>query len=136
LRILVVDDDVCIREFSTEFLTHSGYEVDAAEDGAVAWQALNTDCYDLMIVDNNMPNVTGLELLKKLRAARMALPVIMATGTLPTHEFALSPWLIPDATLLKPFTCDELLGKVKAVLSMNLSSLGSAGTPPAVRVTP
>jgi DNA-binding response OmpR family regulator len=46
----------------------------------------------------------------------MALPVIMATGTLPTWEFALHPWLRPAATLLKPFTGDELLATVRNVL--------------------
>jgi DNA-binding response OmpR family regulator len=112
----VVEDDVCLREHSTAVLIRSGYEVDAAEDGAVAWEALNTDTYDLIITDNTMPRLTGVELLKKLRSARMALPVIMATGSLPKDEFAQSPWLIPDATLLKPFTADELLGKVKDVL--------------------
>ena len=115
-RILVVDDDIYIRELSTESLSLSGYQVDAAEDGDAAWQALNADAYDLLITDHNMPKVTGLELVKRLRAAHMALPVILATGIPPTDEFARSPWLIPDATLLKPYTIAELLGTVKNVL--------------------
>jgi DNA-binding response OmpR family regulator len=115
-RILVVEDDIFIRQLSTEVLIHSGYEVDAAADGAAAWQALNTDSYDLMITDNNMPKVSGVELLKKLRAARMALPVIMATGALPKEEFTRYPWLQPDATLLKPYTVAEMLRTVKKVL--------------------
>jgi DNA-binding response OmpR family regulator len=115
-RILLVDDDSGVRLLHAEVLMRSGYEVDAAEDGAAGWEALNADSYDLMITDNNMPKLTGVELLKKLRFARMALPVIMATGTLPTHEFARSPWLKPAATLLKPFTIEKLLGTVKDVL--------------------
>ena len=55
-------------------------------------------------------------MLKKLRAARMALPVIMATGTLPTEEFTRYPWLQPAATLLKPYTGEEMLKTVKKVL--------------------
>jgi DNA-binding response OmpR family regulator len=121
-RILIVDDDMFTRHLSTAVLSRSGYEVDTAEDGAVAWQALNAANYDLVITDNNMPELTGVDLLRKLRAARMALPVIMATGTLPTLEFAQSPWLMPDATLLKPFSSGELLGKVKDVLQMNDSN--------------
>ena len=54
-RILVVEDDISIRRLNTEVLRRSGYEVDAAEDGAAAWEALNADSYDLMITDNNMP---------------------------------------------------------------------------------
>ncbi|MGA2556670.1 MAG: response regulator, partial [Verrucomicrobiota bacterium] len=82
-RILVVEDDGDIRRINTEVLTHSGYEVDAAEDGAAAWETLQRQRYDLMVTDNDMPKVSGVELLHKLHAARMALPVIMATGQLP-----------------------------------------------------
>lgn len=116
-RILVVEDDRDLRRLNTEVLTRAGYLVDGAEDGDAGWTALETDSYDLLITDNNMPKLTGLDLLKKLRSARIVLPVIMATGTLPAHEFAQSPWLIPDATLIKPYTVPELLAAVQAVLS-------------------
>ncbi|MCL4789621.1 MAG: response regulator [Verrucomicrobia bacterium] len=116
IRILVADDEPAIRQLSTEVRIHSGYEVDTAEDVAAAWEALNIGYYDLMITDQNMPKLTGVELLKKLRAARMALPVILATGKLPKAEFVQYPWLQPAATLLKPFTIAELLRTVKEVL--------------------
>ena len=115
-HILVAEDDIFFRRLNTEVLERSGYEVDAAADGAAAWQALNTDGYDLLITDNSMPRVSGVELLKKLRAARMTLPVIMATGVLPTEEFIRFPWLQPAATLLKPYTGEEMLRIVKKVL--------------------
>ena len=92
-HILVVEDDNFFRRLNAAVLAQSGYEVDTAEDGAAAWQALNTDSYDLLITDNRMPKVSGVDLLKKLRAARMVLPVIMATGTLPKEELARYPWL-------------------------------------------
>jgi DNA-binding response OmpR family regulator len=115
-HILVVEDDVGIRQLNTAVLLRCGYAVDIAEDGAAAWEALNADSYDLMITDNKMPKVSGVELLKMLRAARMELPVIMATGILPTQEFARYPWLQPAATLVKPYTIEALLGAVKKVL--------------------
>jgi DNA-binding response OmpR family regulator len=115
-HILVVEDEPNIRALNTGVLINSGYDVDAAEDGAAAWEALGTDSYDLMITDNKMPRLTGVELLKKLYANRMALPVIMATGELPTEEFTRYPWLQPAAMLLKPYTIEELLGTVKKVL--------------------
>jgi DNA-binding response OmpR family regulator len=115
-RILVVEDEPNIRQLNTGVLIKSGYDVDAAEDGAAAWEALNADSYDLMITDNKMPRLTGVELLKKLYAHRMALPVIMATGELPTEEFTRYPWLQPAAMLLKPYTIEELLGMVRKVL--------------------
>lgn len=115
-HILVVEDDADIRQLNVEALERAGYQVDAAEDGAVAWQVLNSQTYDLMITDQNMPRVSGVELLKKLHAVRMTLPVIMATGTIPTAEFTRYPWLQPAATLLKPYTLEALLQKVQQIL--------------------
>jgi len=116
-RILVVEDDAQIRRLNTEVLMESGFQVDAAEDGVAAWQALNTSRYDLMITDNNMPIVTGLELIKKLRSEDNMLPVILVSGTMPTEELAQHPWLQIQATLLKPYTIPELFQTVKAVLA-------------------
>ena len=113
-RILVAEDDLAVRQCSTQVLTHHGYHVDAAEDGAVAWNTLQTQSYDLIITDNTMPKVTGVELVRKLHAAHMAVPVIMATGV-PPLEVDLRPLRIA-AILVKPFTVDELLGTVRTVL--------------------
>ena len=97
-------------------MIYSGYYVDAAEDGAVAWDALQRESYDLLVTDHNMPKVSGIELVKKLRSARMALPVILASGTMPVDELDRHPWLQLAATLHKPFTADELVDTVKKVL--------------------
>ena len=115
-HILVVDDDLFLRRLNIKVLVSSGYKVDAAADGAVAWQALNTDSYDLLITENSLPKASGVEVLKKLRAAHMVLPVIMATENLPKEEFTRYPWLQPAATLLKPYTGEEMLRMVKKVL--------------------
>jgi two-component SAPR family response regulator len=63
--------------------------------------------------------MTGIEMLERLRAARMTVPVIMATSHLPTHEFASKPWLRPEATLQRPVTNDDLLKTVKRVLRVD-----------------
>lgn len=115
-RILVVDDEPYILNICARVLISNGYHVDVAEDGAVAWRVLHAGSYDLMITDNEMPNVTGVELLKKLCTARMALPIIMATGLFPRDEFERSPWLQPTALLLKPYSVNDLIGTVKEVL--------------------
>ena len=116
-RILVVDDDPLICRLNREVLIYSGYQVDATNDGAAAWDALRVNNYDLVLTDNDMPQLTGVELLKKVHATRMAVPVVMATETLPAREFDLYPWLQPAAVLLKPYSFDELLETVKKVLS-------------------
>jgi DNA-binding response OmpR family regulator len=115
-RILVVEDDLFIRRLTVAVLIRSGYKVDAADDGAAAGEALNANSYDLLITDNNMPEVSGVELLQKLRAAGMVLPVIMTTATLPKEEFTQNPRLQPAAILLKPVTVAEILKTVKNVL--------------------
>ena len=79
-RILIVEDDDDIRHLNAEALTGSGYHVDPAVDGAQGWEALNSSSYDLLITDNNMPNLSGIELIKKLNAAGMPVRVIMASG--------------------------------------------------------
>jgi DNA-binding response OmpR family regulator len=115
-RILVVDDDSDTRQLSVDVLVSSEYEVDASIDGAAGWEALRAKHYDLVITDNKMPKMTGVELIEKLRYTRVGLPVIMATSQLPTHIFDRKPWLTPDATLQRPFSNDDLLATVKRVL--------------------
>jgi DNA-binding response OmpR family regulator len=115
-RILVVDDDSDLRLLYTDVLIRPGYAVDMAEDGAAGWEALQANNYNLLITEHAMPKLTGVELVRKLRAARMALPVVMAAVRLPTHELARNPSLQLAATLLKPFAVDALLDTVKNVL--------------------
>jgi CheY-like chemotaxis protein len=115
-RILVVDDEESVRQLNVKMLLDTGYHVDAAEDGAAAWDALQVNRYDLLVTDNSMPKVSGVELIMKLHEARIAVPVILATGSLPEAEFHRRPWLKPAATLIKPYTFAEFLGTVQSVL--------------------
>jgi DNA-binding response OmpR family regulator len=127
-RILLVDDDRNVRQHSITALTASGYDVEAAQDGAAGWQALQADTFDLIITDNHMPKMTGLEMIEKMRAARIATPVIMATHDLPTHEFVRKPWLKPKAMLQRPFTLDDLLKTIKGVLGGDNGNGGHSDT--------
>ncbi|HEX4343305.1 MAG TPA: response regulator [Verrucomicrobiae bacterium] len=115
-RILHADDDEDIRCYLKDILTQAGYAVDTARDGAGAWDDLRRNSYDLLITDNDMPEISGVGLIAKLRNAQMKLPVIMVTTAAPDQEFAKRPWLMPDAVVLKSVMSEQLLGKVKAVL--------------------
>lgn len=115
-RILVVADDMFILQVNAAVLSSFGYQTRTAEDGAAAWEALQANGYDLLITDNNMPRVSGVELVKKARSAHMTLPVILASGDLPALELEGNAWLQPVVPLRKPFTDDALLGTVKKVL--------------------
>jgi DNA-binding NtrC family response regulator len=118
-RILVVEAADDLRQLNAEVLVDAGFHVDASEDGLAAWAALQLHRYDLLITDQFLPNVSGVELLKKLHAAHMILPVIMATGILPTWEFALHPCLQSVAMLRKPYSFEKLLSMVKHILHPN-----------------
>jgi two-component system chemotaxis response regulator CheY len=115
-RILVVDDDVDIRNFSDWVLTAYGYRADTAADSADAWKALRARSYDLLITDHNMPKVTGIELVRALRSERMTLAVVLIAGNLPEEALVQNSPLQLAGTLLKPFTMEELVRTVTKVL--------------------
>jgi len=116
VRILVVEDDIKIQQSSSSVLRRSGYHVDTAEDGADAWEALQASPYDLLITDNTMPKMSGIELVKLVRSAQMKLSVVMASGTIPAEALNGDSSLRLAATLVKPFTMQELVGTVEKVL--------------------
>ncbi len=115
-RILVVDDDSDLRLLYSEALARPGYQIDAAEDGAAGWKALQTNNYNLLITEQRLPKLTGVELVRKLRTARMAMPVVMTAVQLPMQELARDPSLQLAAMLPKPFYISELLETVTEVL--------------------
>ena len=129
-RILVVEEEGDIRQLNAEVLIDAGYQVDAAEDGVAAWAALQLHRYDLLITDQFLPKVSGVALLKKIFAARMALPIIMATNIWPTWEFALHPCLQSVAMLRKPYTFEKLLGMVKNILPATAGVCAEIAPPP------
>ena len=82
--VMVVDDDSFVRDLLEEILTSNGYGVLTAEDGAIALGKYNEsggEGVDLIVSDVNMPNVTGLELIKKLRDSKASVPIIILTDS-------------------------------------------------------
>jgi two-component system OmpR family response regulator len=115
-RILLVDDEREVLNLNADVLVRAGYLVDTAEDGASGWKALKANRYDVLITDNSMPGVTGLELIKKARSEDMTLSVILASGTVPAEELNRCPWLEVSALLPKPYSIAALLRTVDQVL--------------------
>jgi DNA-binding response OmpR family regulator len=110
-RILVVDDDPAIREFVRDVLELEDYEVQVAEDGPSALQALADDRPDCMILDVMMPGLSGHDVLARVRQndGGPGLPVIMLTAKADETE----GWQAfdggADYFLAKPFDSEELL---------------------------
>ena len=119
--ILVAEDDGDTHRLNTEILIGSGYNVDAAQDGAVAWEILQLKSYHLLITSHEMPGMSGIELVKKARAARMDFPVIIVTGTMPENEVKHDSSLQIYTTLFKPYDIANLLKTVKEVLRATVS---------------
>ncbi len=129
-RILVADDDADILRLSAAALTRSGYDVSTVADGAAAWQALNAGHFDLLITDNSMPELTGVELLKRMEAEHMMLPAILVSGVLPKEQYPRAPWMHPAAILLKPYTPVELLALVDTILRVTIGFREQIGATP------
>jgi DNA-binding NtrC family response regulator len=109
-------DDVARRKLPVSALVRAGYTVTGVQDGPDAWAALNSDHYDLLIADNDLARLSGLELVKKLRSAQMRLPVILSARAKDVEAVNQHRWLELSATLLKPFTTDRLLEAVRQAL--------------------
>lgn len=129
-RILVVENHHDLRQITAEVLIDAGYRVDVTENGAAAWTALQLHQYDLLITDQFIPKLQGLELIRKIHAARMTLQVIMATGTFPILEFALHPYLQTVNILFKPYSFEKLLSMVNTALPITANAGDNLALPP------
>jgi DNA-binding response OmpR family regulator len=124
-RILIVDDEILIRQVNAGVLSRHGYQTETAENGEVAWEALQANTFDLLITDNIMPKVSGLELVKKLRAAHISLPIIFLSGAIPSEACDRLNGLQIAAALQKPVSVKELVGTVQRVLHTRARARGS-----------
>ncbi len=80
MKVLVVDDSGVMRKIIIRGLNSCGVTaISEAADGSEAWKLFQTDSFDMVLTDWNMPNMTGLELLKAIRGTGADLPVIMVT---------------------------------------------------------
>lgn len=122
-RILIADDDSDLRILVVEALSAFGYEVDDVENGMRAWKALHIKAYDLLITDHEMPEMTGLQLVDKVRTARLELPIIVASGSMLPELLARNVWMETVSMLAKPFTVDELRRAVERLLPADMPAV-------------
>ena len=117
-RILVVDDDAEMRALLLELLRHEGWDPDQAANGAEALIRLRTEPFAAIILDKNMPGLSGLDLLPGLRKLCPGTPVILITafGDVETYVDAVEKGAF--AYLFKPFRMEELVQVLQRVLAM------------------
>lgn len=116
MRILLVEDDRPLGEGIRTALKPEGYTVDWLQDGASALHALSHESFDLAILDLGLPRLDGLEVLKRLRAAANAVPVLVLTARDATTDRIAGLDAGADDYLVKPFDVDELKARLRALL--------------------
>ncbi len=115
-RILVVEDDEAIRRGLVDALTFFGYSVCQAADGEAGLLAATSGDVDLVLLDVLMPKRDGFSVLQELRSRRPNLPVIMLTARGEEEDRVRGLRAGADDYVVKPFSADELLARVDAVL--------------------
>ena len=114
--ILVAEDDPAIGNALQRALDHEGYEVRRATDGAQALEMLAGRPADLIILDVSMPYVDGLEVCRRIRRAGNRTPVLMLTARDTVGDRVEGLDAGADDYLVKPFSLDELLARIRALL--------------------
>ncbi|HZZ94183.1 MAG TPA: response regulator [Usitatibacter sp.] len=114
-HILVVDDDVAIRELIREYLAENDFQVSLAETGADMDRVLSAEIVDLVILDLKLPDEDGLAIARRLRES-LDLPIIILTGRKEEVDRVMGLELGADDYVTKPFSNRELLARVRAVL--------------------
>ncbi|MEM8922669.1 MAG: response regulator transcription factor [Actinomycetota bacterium] len=115
-RLLVVDDEENLRSMLGAALRHHGFDVGLAADGAEALAALPTVRPDLVVLDVMMPGVDGFDVCRRMRAADDRTPVLFLTARDGTEDKVRGLKLGADDYLEKPFSLDELVARIEAIL--------------------
>jgi two-component system, OmpR family, copper resistance phosphate regulon response regulator CusR len=117
VRLLLAEDDELLREILCDGLAEEGFEVVAARDGADAFARFHADGpFGLLLLDEEMPGMTGRELLGRLRAEGQAVPALLISGNLyldPEERAALGV----GPVLRKPISFADLTGAIRAAIA-------------------
>ena len=108
MRVLLIEDDIQLNTTITNFLKLNYYDVKSLRDGEKALAQIDEDVYDLYIIDINLPNVDGLELVHYLRQKDLAAPVIIITASLELENFKKAFEYGCNEYIKKPFYLEEL----------------------------
>lgn len=127
MRILLVEDDELLGDGAKAGLTQDGFTVDWIKDGVSAEQALNTETFDLIILDLGLPRLPGLDLLQRIRSKGIETPVLILTARETIEDRVTGLDSGADDYLTKPFDLYELSARVRALLRR--SGKGSRAEP-------
>jgi DNA-binding response OmpR family regulator len=117
MKVLVADDDDNFRSLVTAILTEDGYEVAAEVNGRLAWENLQANGADMAVLDINMPEMDGFELLRHIRTDERfkEMPVLMLTIRAFAEDQVTGYDTGADDYLTKPFANDVFLSRIKVL---------------------
>jgi DNA-binding response OmpR family regulator len=130
MRILVVEDDARIAGFIKKGLEESGYDVVVADNGEDGFLDARLNSYDLVVLDLMLPQMDGIDVARKLRAAGKTVPILMLTARDTEGDKIRGLDVGADDYLTKPFSFGEFLARVRALLrreSLSRSSMMQVG---------
>jgi DNA-binding response OmpR family regulator len=115
VRVLVVEDEASLREGIVDLLRGDGHDVTAAADGMAGAEAGLRDPFDLVVLDLMLPRLDGMEVCRRLRAARPGMPILMLTARGSEDDKVRGPMEGADDYVTKPFSARELLARVRVL---------------------
>jgi two-component system response regulator CiaR len=116
LRILVIEDDAVLREAIGAILREEDYAVEEASAGDEGLYTAEQDIYDLIVLDIMLPEISGLDIVKTLRANGGTVPILLLTARDSVDDRVVGLESGADDYLVKPFAMRELLARIKALL--------------------
>ncbi len=129
MRVLVIEDETKVGSFIKRALEEENYAVDLCTDGARGLELGLSASYDLIVVDLMIPEIPGLDVIRRLRGEKVAAPILILTAMSQTDQKVKGLDAGADDYLTKPFAIDELLARVRALLRR-----GSAEAPSVLQV--
>ncbi|SOE48940.1 response regulator protein [plant metagenome] len=115
MRVLVIEDDTTLGHALQEFLSDQGYAVDWLTDGEPALSALAGESYELVVLDLNLPAMSGLDILRRLRGEGNSIPVLILTARDGLEDRVAGLDAGADDYVTKPFDLPELAARVRAL---------------------
>jgi two-component system OmpR family response regulator len=125
MRLLLIEDDAILIDGLVRSFTKAGFAVDTIHDGATADTLLMHQTYDVIILDLGLPELSGFEVLKRLRAKKCNTPVLILTALDDTQNRVKGLDLGADDYLGKPFELAELEARVRALVRRGISGGGA-----------
>jgi two-component system, OmpR family, response regulator len=129
MKLLLAEDDTILADALAAKLKGGGFEVEVAENGAVAEYLLLRHDFDIGVLDLGLPLVDGLTVLKKVRAVKPALPMMVLTALDGMEQRVAGLNAGADDYLTKPFDFPELEARIRALLRRAHSAAGGAAVP-------